>query len=375
MKKKLTLMFSLMLGLSMVGPSLAATFCVATVAELKSALSTASTNGQDDQIRIKSGDYLINSSNDLRYYINEDRDLSISGGWSDFNQFNCLVQSISPLSTTLDGDDQFMLLRLVDHSGSPDISAHFSISNLTFANGSVDSSYFAPALTIYWPDIQHSGTILIDRVLFYGNDGANTSAIKIHHGDRVTIRNSVFAYNRSGSGQGAVNINMHDTNTGVYFVNNTVMSNYHSNTSPGPLTSAGLIVTNVNNAFITNNLLWGNDGPDLSLMLEGPHYYLYNNNIGATAGATADLESGNLSAPPMLAPQILNFTPQPGSPLINKGRTMPEIIPFPTPFHLGWNHGSSDFDGFSRVIGGRIDIGAVEAPPEVPIFEHGFEAN
>ena len=363
----------IILGLLLSGHSLAATFCVESVSELSDALSTASTNGQDDQIRIKSGDYVVGSSNDLRYYINEDHDLSISGGWSDLNQFNCIVQSTSPLSTTLDGDDQFLLLRLVDHSSSPDISAHFTISNLTFANAAVDSVYFAPALTIYWPDLVHSGTVMIDRVFFFGNEGANTSAVKIHHGDRVTIRNSVFAYNHSDSGQGAVNINMHDTNTGVYFVNNTVLNNNHGSANPGPLTSAGLFVTNVNNAFITNNLLWDNDGTDLSLMISGPNYYLYNNNIGASAGAAADHESGNLSAPPMLAPQILNFTPQPGSPLINLGRTMPEIVPFPTPFHFGWDHGTSDFDGFSRVFGGRVDIGAVEAPPEVPIFEHGFE--
>ena len=54
MKKTLTGIFALLLA----GPGLSATFCVENIAELETALDVASSNGQDDEIRIKSGDYV-----------------------------------------------------------------------------------------------------------------------------------------------------------------------------------------------------------------------------------------------------------------------------------------------------------------------------
>jgi len=53
----------------------------------------------------------------------------------------------------------------------------------------------------------------------------------------------------------------------------------------------------------------------------------------------------------------------------------PESPPIPVPFELDWDYGVEDYDRgiIGRVAGGRVDIGAVEAPPEVPIFKNGFE--
>ena len=90
-----------LLGMSSL--TLGATFCVGDSAELQNALNVAENNGEDDSIRIKSGDYLTPNGQPFRFDNYEAHDLSISGGWSDFGQLSCFNQiGGDPYETTLD---------------------------------------------------------------------------------------------------------------------------------------------------------------------------------------------------------------------------------------------------------------------------------
>jgi len=225
----------------------------------------------------------------------------------------------------------------------------------------------------------HTGQVQINRVYFIGNDSNQNSALTITRANIATIKNSVFQYNESSGGFGTIQVNPAESSIGIYFFNNTVINNSHNIALPDHTHSAGLVVNitseNVDGypkALIANNLFWNNDNKDIKLSDNGMVYF-YNNNFQTLHGHP-DFPANNMSEPPMLAPQILNFTPMPGSPLIDKGMNQSNNhLYLGELFEDDWSYGSQDFDGFSRVINGRVDIGAVESPPETPIFENSFE--
>ena len=49
-----------------------------------------------------------------------------------------------------------------------------------------------------------------------------------------------------------------------------------------------------------------------------------------------------------------------------------EILP--TPFSLNWSLGLVDLTGNLRNQGIKVDIGAYESSPEIPIFVNGFDS-
>ncbi len=360
---------------SLISVTHAAVHCVSTAQEFKTALQTAGSNNEDDVIRLKSGDYYTISNTQFIYSYTENNSLEISGGWFDFNQFGCFSQTQNPMDTTLDANDQSMVLMFTYNNDYPNVS--FKISNLSILNG-FHNQNVGSGIQMALPN-NHNGEVIIDRVYFAGNDSDINGALTITWPQTVTIKNSVFQFNKSSEGDGVVQINLRAGNNGLYFINNTMLYNSHDVQSPDASTTTGLKV-NIHSmdvdgfpkAFIANNLFWYNENTDIYLPSIGTSYF-YNNDLQMVKG-TADFEGNNISQSPILAPQILNFTPQPGSPLIDRGLNETVLITDPPfPFDEEWSYGSSDFDGFSRVLNGRVDMGAVEAPPEIPIFEDGFE--
>jgi len=355
----------------------AATFCVGTSSELTDALETAESNGEDNIINIKNGDYLTDGISGFSYQAEDNQSLTISGGWLDFTslQIPCFSQIYNPLNTVLDGDNLTSVI-ILSHLPSQSM-VNISVENLTISNGYSDS-LSAPGMTAYFHP-GHQGTFSLDRVFFYSNN-TNTAAISAlynHDSYFTKITNSVFMYNESKDGFGSAYVSQTQDAEGVYFVNNTLINNIDNQTTPNVYTSSGLFISlsgDMNDApqgLIANNLFWTNDHNDITALGEGT-YYLYNNNYQEREGVFAD-DVDNISLAPLLAPQILDFTPQPGSPLINKGKPEPVPLRGFNFFLQGWSYGNSDFDGGDRVVNNRVDIGAVEALPEVPIFEDGFE--
>lgn len=375
------LLFTLLLVLNF--DNKAANFCVETSAEFQSALTTAGNNGQDDVIKLKSGSYYTSGA---PFFFNsaEDFDLNISGGWYDFNQFGCVAQETSPLNTYLNGNDSDSILLLSTQIIGA--TSQFTISHLTFEWGYIHDNFDNGILTFNGAGFDFLGEILIDRVLFRRNLSL-AAIVKIYEGNQVSIRNSVFSKNYIADRNGVVDIHFPDDNYGLYFINNTITGNtLFSSVTAGNDYTIGLklsinqTINGTPKAFIANNIFWNDinysdngipvDVFEIELSDTGGIHYVYNNDF-QTMNSPAEFQSDNLSVNPMLTlPDLTDFTPLPGSPVINAGLSAPESG---SNFEDMWDYGNSDFDGFSRVIDNRVDIGAVEALPEVPIFENGFE--
>jgi hypothetical protein len=82
----------------LVGPQSiwAANFCVGTADELKNALSVASTNGEEDLLKIQQGTY----NGNFIYASTESYGLTIEGGYT----ANCTSRLLNPENTVLDGE-------------------------------------------------------------------------------------------------------------------------------------------------------------------------------------------------------------------------------------------------------------------------------
>lgn len=355
-------------------PAAAATFCVGTAGELQQALQAAATNGEDDQVRIRSGTYPSPELQAFVYSTDDNFDLTVSGGWFDFNSLPCINRTNDPADTVLDGEGlrPVMAVNLQSNEGGT-----LTLHNLSIISALGDAT--GGGLRLYGPGGDFNGRVLIDRVRFSGNVGGTGPAIKVVGGNQVTVRNSIFVFNRSITARGVVNVSQGPADRGVYFINNTFMFNAHDLASTGSADASALFIDLAedgqqgSSAFVTNNLFWSNNAPDLYTSLSGT-VYLYNNNFDQRVGSV-DFDIGNLNVEPLLVQPPIDLTPTPGSPMVDQGRPEPEPpIPFPTPFELDWSHGVQDFDGFgARVVGAGVDIGAIESNVVDALFRDRFE--
>ncbi|RFF28873.1 hypothetical protein [Wenzhouxiangella sediminis] len=362
-------------------PALAwpAVFCVQTSEQLRQAMTTAGSNGQDDIIRIHSGTYPAPAPQPFIYSSDGAFDLDISGGWSPgFDATPCVYNDGEPGDTLLDGEGNRLVMSIQGQAGE---AGEVRVQNLTIASALASPS--SGALSITGPASGFGGEILVDRVKFSGNQGpAGGSAIRITGGNKVTVRNSIFAFNSTGNGQGVVFASMSASDQGFYFINNSLTYSFHDVSSPSATTTSGLHV-NLNNdgtsqsrAYIANNLFWANETDDTWLGGVGTTY-VYNNNFFFDPPAS-DFSDGNMSVDPQLVQIGVDFTPAAGSPLIDQGRSQPTPpFPVPRPFELDWSYGLQDFDGggtTSRLEGANVDIGAVESPFKPDgLFQDRFE--
>lgn len=350
---KFSVICSLLIATSI---SHAATFCVGNGVELQNALSLADSNNQDDLIKLETGTYISpNSGFGFAYQNNnENYDLEISGGWTTFLD-PCNIKSGSAENTLIDGEN--LVRALVIRPGGT--SANIKISSLTFINGYVTSSQRGGGLNIETSE-GYDGIVSIENNFFINNLADYDAALSIARGTRINVKNNLFIVNEAESGY-TIGI-VHNDAIGVYFTNNTVISN----------TGAGLrvSVSGTSQTMIANNLFWDNDALDMQLAGNGVRY-MYHNDISFYDGVP-DFEIGNFSEEPEFDGGFLDFTPALSSSMINSGYT-PLPFPFPPPFSRNWNLGSLDVLGGFRVQDNRVDIGAFEAAAEPPIFADGFE--
>lgn len=339
----------------------AATFCVSTAQMLELVLDITEDNGQDDHIKIKSGNYIPLNNYGFRFLLAENHDLEISGSWNT----DCSAQSLNPLDTVLDGDDSKRVISFFSNQNSPTYTSNIRLSMMSINNGFYEEQLFLnskAAGLAFEVTANHGNHFLLEHLFFMGNRSNLASAFRAE-GRKVTVRNSIFFQNESDIGTVSA------LSEQFYFINNTVVSNTYYDQFNGGLSDAGLLVSSfTDQAYVANNILRDNYGPDVVLHSATTNY-LYNNNYQGLEG-TADFSGNNMSADP----QLVFFAPPITSPVVDKGRSEPSgIIPFPTPFHQGWRHGDFDFLGADRVVNNQVDIGAIEALPEVPLFKNGFE--
>ncbi len=367
-----TIALTLIILITHAGIARSAQFCVGSSNELINALDTARDNGQADEIKLQTGDYAV-PGEAFEIFMLENHALTLSGGWNGPNNAPCAVQSGQPNDTVLDGLGQFRVLEVKFNQGL-NFSASISMNNFTVFDG-LSNEFDSAGLNVYCI-APCAANLLLDRIRFLINLGDKGAALRIVGGDAITVRNSVFANNHTRNAMGVISVTVPDISRGLYFINNTVIYNHTDVTTPNTSSTSGLSVSlnetasAFSQSFIANNLFWDNELADLFTNALGVHR-IYSNNYQQRLGL-ADFIGGNINADPNLSTFLFSYAPQYPSPVINAGRSMPAVIPFPTPFHLGWDHGTLDYLGHPRVHNGRVDIGAVEAGDETPIFANSF---
>ncbi len=360
--KLLTIVFLLMI---IICPLKAAQYCVNSSNGLSTALLLAGVNGEADFIRIEQGVYTVPSGG---FFLNnlDEKDINISGDWVDFFGNPCGQQvDGNAFNTILDGDLTEQILK-TEMYGEADIR----IANLFFANGyngDLTSDGKGGALLVQ-PDAGYQGEILIENNAFINNIAIIGSAISVQVGSHLmTIRNNLFTINKSLLC--CVLELQSDSSQGIYLINNTIYQNTYEGTQPEAYGGVGFAVYGSSQAFIANNILWGNDTLDIFMIGDG-FIYLKNNNIGELFGA-AQVVANNISAEPNFEVGIFNYTPAAGSKMINAGL---EPVSNPLPFFdQNWDLGIADLVGDARVQMGAVDIGAVESSQLDVIFDSDFE--
>ncbi len=343
----------------------AAEFCVHDSTSLQLALDTARSNNQNDIIKIKKGNYIHRADNlpfNYSAHSSEFYDLTISGGWVGGTQTTCSFQSREIYSTSIDGDFQSrgLLIETVD-------GVYVEITDLNFINGSVATGNDGGGLVIE----TSNGAIInskIERNTFINNSASAGAAFSQNGGNRIDFINNLVINNHSETGA-AVNIVSRNQN-GIYVINNTIMNNTTDKTAAFESSGLFVFVSDTSEAFIANNILWGNQVNDLWVL---GYEHLYHNDIGSQT-APADVELGNMSVTPDFLPYGNAYVPRHNSNLHNTGYHLPIFIHVPPWFEENWNHSDYDITGNQiRVRESLVDIGAFETPPDYPIFENGFE--
>ena len=229
-----------------------------------------------------------------------------------------------------------------------------AILNETGATATITSSTLSGNSATSSGGISNYGTMTFDSSTLSGNT-SGFSAGGIYNGGTMTLSDSTIAGNTAYAGGGGI------LNGGTLTIgNSTIAGNANS------LSSFGGGIYNGGNLNMQNTILAGNTdtggAPDLYGSLSTSGYNLIGNTIGSGGGfAATDL----LNVNPHLGKLQNNGGPTqtmallPGSPALDAG----------DPNYLTDTANPAAYDqrgtGFSRVVNGRIDIGAFEAQGSV----------
>jgi hypothetical protein len=355
----------------------AAVFCVTTSFELLTALDQADSNFEDDEIRITEGTYpifrfLLEFSpfrfNGGSTFNGDDNDLIISGGWISFNGVPCVRQrrNASALDTILHGlgEDQVMVINAGEQS-------NISISGLTFLSGGSagDETSRGGGLNLQASD-DTAGSFIVQRSAFIFNSAGIGAAASISGSTTTRFMNNLIVGNTSTASTAAVEL-YQENQKGIYVINNTIINNTtDSEFGPNDATGIRIAVFGSSQAFVANNILWGNELNDIRY--DGNSFIISKNNTIEAATGTVGLNENNVSIAPVFADGgFLEFNLAPGSSLTDIGLNPP---PFPVPsiFDLNWSLPDRDLSGATRVTNVGVDLGAFETPQD-GIFSDRFQ--
>ena len=330
-----------LIGLFGLLPLHAATFCVNTTGGLAAALSTASTNAQDNVIKVQSGVYFTPGSGFKYQRVNGDYDLDIEGSWN----VGCTAQSKDAGDTVLDGQSDHAVLGTSVFNGPGAVTVRYFtlIHGAGHQNGG--SAFYAVMsdgelrvencqMLLNTTDVVDSGYQGDVVVYLYTSTGA------------VYFRNNVVTGNIVPKNDTVISIeifNLVKTFVPVVFTGNTIADNFYATDTNDP---ALLTVSPLGIYKLSNNILW-NNGPVFRTN-NHVHPLLLNNDIDQV-NAEPDPDSlGNLNVDPQFI-NPFNYRLRETSPLFNRGNTLPP----------GGN-AAVDMDGNPRFLFGAIDIGAYE---------------
>lgn len=330
----------------------AATFCANSQSEIQTALSTAASNGEADDIRIQAGTYTMTGVSPvytgvaLALESAQADAVTLSGGWN----ATCSRRSAGG-NTELNGDSKYPILYMESSQAMP-----FTVTDLVFA----DAGYSAVAGTVDGAalNIQTKGNVVIERDQFVGNKSNHSGAVFAASGSSsasLTLRNTLFIANQ-GVYVGGAYLNFAGGGT---MAGNTFVANSASSATG----TGGAFLHSASGSFlVANNLFYAGVGAaDLELATSSvAPDTLMNNDIDVLGGGLESPASAcNFSVDPGFASGLLNMHLAPDSPLVNAG------------YDAGVDVlGPFDLADQPRVSGAHADIGAFETDV---IFHDGLE--
>lgn len=332
----------------------AATFCVDTENELRTALLTASANGEDDSIRIAAGLYEGVSSIAFAYTTTENHAISIKGGYLSA----CGILVDDPRLTVISGSGVRQGLVLTGTGGS---SGAQSVSNLTVTDGA--SSQQGAGLFV-GGNGTYTGDVSVTRVVIERNTATSIAGgMAIYTSGRAKIVNNLFLLNRCGYRNCALSATVMASNPSeirAVFGNNTFVGNACA--AGTECEFAGARFGGSARSLFYNNVFAANTLGDLSLenTAGGGGSELYHNSLVSLSGVPPLQAVGNIA---FANPQFVDLLsddlrPTFSSPLRNAGT-------------LAFEYLQLDLAGKNRINESEIDIGAYENQDRM--FRDGFE--
>jgi hypothetical protein len=350
-------MFTVLLTL-VLGPvcSFGADFCVDNASDLKTALSTAAGNLEDDVIMVVQGKY----ESLFGYWSSQGYSLTLLGGYT----LGCAVRGLDPANTVLDGGGTGQVLRLYDINGGD-----LTVDGFTLQNGDTNydgsgvnaESYSESGIA---GDITLSNNIVRMNTSQQGGGGIYTrSGTRDGTAGKVVLLNNVITRNSAAVGGGvfASSYTQYGLPGTVNITNNTVTANTASLYGGGAFAYAYSSTTPGGILDCCNNIIWENTGPtgadiDISSAINST-LNGYNNLYSAINGTWTN-SGGNIDADPLFVDaaggdyHILKI-----SPCRDAGLATAPQVP------------KRDFEGQPRA---KVDIGADEYPqaglPGIPLL-------
>ena len=218
-----------------IGTANAETFCVQTSSALQSALSTAASNGETDEIQIVQGTYTGNFTHETQ----EEYKLTVKGGYTS----GCTSRVVNASNTVLDGNSAGTVLM-----GDNGERADFECEGVTFQNGSAERG---GGLRI----VSEAGNVTLSNNRFTGNRAIEFGGgINVTSNATITLTNNTISNNDSDYYSGGASIGS-ATGTGTLVLTaNTIKGN----TAGG---AVGGLMTWCNSVSVTNNLFHNNSAP------------------------------------------------------------------------------------------------------------------
>lgn len=344
-----------------------ATLCVSTEAELSTALQLAEATAEDNDIRIRTGQYSAPVGGWHIDLVLGDYDFSLTGGYIDAT---CTQRTFDAFVTVLDGHHELRPLTIDTSYSAINPDHHIYISGLTFQNGR-DAAVGALKVSDTGPI--YGGTILIEGNAFVNNETFNasfegapallaaTDGPDFSGGVGLVIRNNLFANNTGPDIPAAFLF----SNNRIEFVGNTIVGNRALDMMLAERSSVDYFT--FTGIGFSNNIFWHNAPPgeigtyDLIVTQEVD---LLSNDI-ETFGGSPGSDIGTLRVDPAFVDSSNgDYSLDAASGVIDRGTDAPP-------------GGVSAFDlaGAARIQGARIDIGAYEvaSEPADSIFRNGFD--
>jgi hypothetical protein len=357
-------------------PASAATYCVGTVAELRSALTAAQAAG-DDEIRIRTGSYAVDST--LIYNSTLPGWLVIGGGYMEGGGLPCGARSLNAGSTVLDGQGlrQIMILAHQPPAGTTS-STRMVVDNLSFANGVGSGFQRGGGLNVFLLPDSAVNELWLENLVFRGNSGYFAGGLNASVANgMIRLVNSLFDSNSAPDsvfGHAALGVSASPPayDNAIVVANSTFARGSCLGNTGGPRGCGLSIFTGTGlSAAIANSVFHDNAIADLTTQITAP--------TGTERVTVSDslmpVDIGNLPRtieraltgdPRFVDVTAGNFTPREDSALIDRG-----MLPIPGAYPQF--NGFDVAGGFRNRFGG-IDVGALERQSVDRVFADGFES-